>query len=65
MKFWLVQGLEDCSITRLLSFIFVNLKSTQKRYRRYTSPIEIINDQNLKQKQREIQRKITEYTNLT
>ena len=46
MEFWLVQVLEGCSITRLLSSMFVNLKSTEKRYRikRSTSPIEIINN---------------------
>ena len=41
-----------------LSFIFVNLKSTEKRYRikRSTSLIEKINDKKLKEKQIDIQR---------
>ena len=34
MEPWLVQGLEGSSIPRLLPVIFVNLKSTDKRYRR-------------------------------
>ena len=60
MVFWLVQGLEGCSIPRLPSFIFVNLKSTDKGYRnkRSTSPIKIINDKKLKEKQVDIQRTI-------
>ena len=66
MEFWLVQVLEGCSITGLLSFIFVNLKSTDKRYRskRSTNPIEIINNKKLKEKQVDIQRTIQKYTNL-
>ena len=53
MQFLLVQGLESCSIPILLSFIFVNLKSNDKRYRskRTTSPIEIRSDKMLKEKQ--------------
>ena len=60
------QGLEGCSIARLLSFIFVNLKSTDKRYRskRLTNPIEIINDKKLKEKQVDIQRTNPKDTNL-
>ena len=66
MEFRLVQGLEGCSVPRLLSFIFVNLKSSEKRYRikRLTSPIEILNDKKLKEKQIDIQRAISKYTNL-
>ena len=66
MEFWLVQGREGCSIPRLLSFIFVNLKGTDKRYisKRSTSPIEIINNKKLKEKQVDNQRTIPKYTNL-
>ena len=66
MGFWLVQGIEGCSKPRLLSFIFVNLKSTDKRYRSKwsTSPIEIVNDKKLKEKQIDILRTISKHTNL-
>ena len=66
MGFWLVQGLEGCSIPRFLWFIFVNLKSTDKRYRSKwsTSPIEIINDKKLKEKQIDILRTISKHTHL-
>ena len=66
MEFRLVQILEGYLIPRLLSFIFVNLKSTHKRYRsiRSTSPIEIINHKKLKEEQVDIQRTIPKYTNL-
>ena len=51
-----MQGLEGCSIPRLLSFIFVSLESTEKCYRikRSTSPIETIIDKKLKEKQIDI-----------
>ena len=60
MEFWLVQGPEGCSIPRLPSFIFVNLKRTDKRYRskRSASPIELISDKKLKEKQVDNQKKI-------
>ena len=66
MEFWLVQGREHCSVPTLLSFIFANLKSTEKRYRikRSTSPIEIINGKTLKEKQIDVQRTISKYANL-
>ena len=46
MKLWLVQDIEGCLIPRLLSFIFVNLKNTDKGYRsiRSASLIEVINE---------------------
>ena len=66
MEFWLVQGLEGRSRPRLLSFIFVNLKGTDKCYisTRSTSPVEIINDKKLKEKQVDNQRTIPNNTNL-
>ena len=66
MEFWLVQGLEGCSILKFLSFIFVNLESTEKCYRskRSTIPIEIINDKKLKEKQTGILSTILKHTNL-
>ena len=62
MEFWFVQGLEGCSIPRLLSFI----GSTDKRYRikRSTSPIEIINYKKLKEKEIDILRTISKHKNL-
>ena len=66
MEFWFVQGLEGCSIPRLLSFMFLNLGSTDKRYRskRSTSPIEIINYKKLKEKEIDILRTISKHKNL-
>ena len=66
MEFCLVRGLEGCSIPRMLSFIFVNLKSTDKHYgsKRLTSPTEIINEKMLKRKQVDNQRTVSKYTNL-
>ena len=48
---------------RLLSLIFVNIKSTDKRYRnkRSTSPIEIMNNKKLKEKQIDILRTISKH----
>ena len=62
----MAEGIEGCSIPRLLSFIYVNIKSADKRYRikRSTIPIEITNDKKLKQKEVDIRRKIRKYTNL-
>ena len=59
-----IARLEGSSVARLLSFIFVNLKSTD-RSKRLTNPIEIINGKKLKEKQVAIQRTIPKYTNLT
>ena len=66
MEFWLEQGLEGCSLPRLLSFIFVNPKSIDKRYgsERSTSPMKIINDKKLKEKPVDIQTTIPKYTDL-
>ena len=52
--------------TKLLSFIYVNLKRSDKCYRikRSTRPIEIINYKKLKQKEVDIWRTIRKYTNL-
>ena len=48
---------------RLLSLIFVNIKSTDKCYRnkRSTSPIEIMNNKKLKEKQIDILRTISKH----
>ena len=56
LELWWVQGLEGCLRRRLLSYIFVNLKSIGKRYRskRSTNPIEIINHKKLNKKNKYI-----------
>ena len=53
LELWWVLGLEGCLRRRLLSYIFVNLKTIDKRYRskRSTNPIEIINYKKLNKKQ--------------
>ena len=50
----------------LLSFIFVNRKGTDKCYnnKRLTSPVEIVNDKKLKEKQIDIISTISKHTNL-
>ena len=61
-----VQSLGGYSITRLLSFIFINLKNTDGRYRsvRSTSPVETRKNETLKKKKIESRRAISKYTNL-
>ena len=66
MEFWLEQGLEGCSIPKLLSIIFVNFnEKTDKGYRiaSLTSPMEIKNDEKLKENDPDILRTISEHTN--
>lgn len=61
-----VRSLGGYSITRLLSFIFINLKNTDGRYRsvRSTSPVETRKNETLKKKKIESRRAISKYTNL-
>lgn len=62
MEFWFVHFLEGCSI----SFIFVNLKNTDKGYKsiRSKTPVELINNKILKEQQTVITRMISKQRNL-